>query len=223
MGIRVIFIFTHDSIGLGKDGPTHQPIEQLMGLRAVPNLVTIRPADATETAEAWKAAMERRHGPTAVILSRQSLPLLDRLTLAAATEVQRGGYVLWQASASPEAIIIGTGSEVHIALEAGRLLRGDGIAARVVSLPSWEMFDAQPPDYRSQVLPSSVRVRVSIEAGTPLGWERYVGLDGTAVGLSRFGASAPGKVVYERLGLTAGRVRDEVVRLLRARNGRASP
>jgi transketolase len=223
MGIRVIFIFTHDSIGLGKDGPTHQPIEQLMGLRAVPNLVTIRPADATETAEAWKAAMERRHGPTAVILSRQSLPLLDRLTLAAATEVQRGGYVLWQASASPEAIIIGTGSEVHIALEAGRLLRGEGIAARVVSLPSWEMFDAQPPDYRSQVLPASVRVRVSIEAGTPLGWERYVGLDGTAVGLSRFGASAPGKVVYERLGLTAGRVRDEVVRLLRAGNGRASP
>ncbi len=218
MGIRVIFIFTHDSIGLGEDGPTHQPVEQLMGLRAVPNLLTIRPADATETVEAWKAAMERRHGPTALILSRQSLPLLDRHTLAPATELQRGGYILWQASASPEAILIGTGSEVHIALEAGRLLKGEGIAARVVSLPSWEMFDAQPPEYRSQVLPASVRVRVSIEAGTPLGWERYVGLDGTAVGLSRFGASAPGKVVYEQLGLTAERVKNEVVRLLKGKS-----
>jgi transketolase len=214
MGIRVIFIFPHDCIALGEDAPTHQPVEQLMGLRAVPNLVTIRPADAAETVEAWKAAMERRHGPTALILSRQSLPLLDRRGLAPATEVQRGGYVLWQTSASPEAIIIGTGSEVHIALEAGRLLRGEGIAARVISLPSWEVFDAQPPDYRRQVLPASVRVRVSIEAGTPLGWERYVGLDGTAVGLSRFGASAPGKVVYEQLGLTAERVKNEVVRLL---------
>ncbi|MBM4445068.1 MAG: transketolase [Chloroflexi bacterium] len=222
MGIRVIFIFTHDSIGLGEDGPTHQPVEQLMGLRAVPNLVTIRPADATETAEAWKAAMERRHGPTALILSRQSLPLLDRRTLAPATEVQRGGYTLWQASESPQAVIIGTGSEVHVALEAGRLLRGEGIAARVVSLPSWELFDAQAPDYRNQVLPPSVRVRVSIEAGTPLGWERYVGLDGAAVGLSRFGASASGKVLYQQLGLTAGRVRDEVLRLLKGGSGRGS-
>jgi transketolase len=221
MRIRVIFIFTHDSIGLGEDGPTHQPVEQLMGLRTVPNLVTIRPADATETVEAWKMAVERRHGPTALILSRQSLPLLDRSTLAPATGLRRGGYILWQASESPEAIIIGTGSEVHTALEAGRLLKNEGVAARIVSLPSWEIFDAQPPDYRSQVLPASVRVRVSIEAGTPLGWERYVGLDGTAVGLSRFGASAPGRVVYERLGLTAERLRNEVLRILE--DGRQQP
>jgi transketolase len=220
MGIRVIFIFTHDSIGLGEDGPTHQPVEQLMGLRTVPNLVTIRPADATETVEAWKVAMERRHGPTALVLSRQSLPLLDRGTLTPATGLHRGGYILWQASESPEAIIIGTGSEVHIALEAGGMLKNDGIAARIVSLPSWELFDAQPPDYRSQVLPASVRVRLSIEAGTPLGWERYVGLDGMAVGLSRFGASAPGRVVYERLGLTAERLRNEVVRILEGGNCR---
>jgi transketolase len=189
-------------------------------LRTVPNLVTIRPADATETVEAWKVAMERRHGPTALVLSRQSLPLLDRGTLNPETGLHRGGYILWQASESPEAIIIGTGSEVHIALEAGGMLKNDGIAARIVSLPSWELFDAQPPDYRSQVLPASVRVRLSIEAGTPLGWERYVGLDGMAVGLSRFGASAPGRVVYERLGLTAERLRNEVVRILEGGNCR---
>ena len=188
MGLRVVYIFTHDSIGLGEDGPTHQPIEQLMGLRAVPNLVSIRPADATEAVEAWKVAMERRHGPTALVLSRQSLPVLDRRTLAPARGVQRGGYILWETSPSPQAILIGTGSETHIALEAGRLLQEKGIAARVVSMPSWEMFDIQPSEYRDQVLPSRIRARVSVEAGTPLGWERYVGLDGVAIGVSRFGA-----------------------------------
>ena len=215
MGIRVAFVFTHDSVGLGEDGPTHQPIEQLMGLRAVPNLVTIRPADATETVEAWKIAMERRQGPTALVLSRQNLPVLDRTALAPASGVRRGGYVLWQASAAPDVILIGTGSEVHIALEAGRLLGDKGIAARVVSLPSWELFDAQPPDYRHEVLPPSIRARVSIEAATPLGWEHYTGLDGVAIGVQRFGASAPGAVIYKKLGLSAQRVVDEALQLQR--------
>jgi transketolase len=214
MGIRVIYIFTHDSIGLGEDGPTHQPIEQLMGLRAVPNLVTIRPADATETVEAWRIAMERRSGPTALILSRQTLPVLDRKVLAPAVGLRRGGYILWQASPSPDAIVIGTGSEVHLALKAGKLLKDKGIAARILSLPSWELFDGQPPEYRKELLPNELRVRVSIEAGTPLGWEHYVGLDGVAIGLSRFGASAPSRVIYEQLHLTAKRVANEVVRLL---------
>ena len=217
MGIRVIYIFTHDSVGMGQDGPTHQPIEQLMGLRAVPELVTLRPADATETAEAWKVAMERRHGPTALILSRQSLPLLDRKALAPAGGVRRGGYILWESATPPEVILIGTGSEVHIALEAGRMLQEKSIAARVVSLPSWELFDAQPSDYRNEVLPPGIRARISIEAATPLGWERYVGLDGIAIGLSRFGVSAPGKVIYEKLGLTAQRVVDEARQLLLGR------
>ncbi|MBI4187062.1 MAG: transketolase [Chloroflexi bacterium] len=217
MGLRVIFIFTHDSVGLGEDGPTHQPIEQLMGLRAVPNLTTIRPADATETAEAWKVAMENRRGPTALVLSRQNLPILDRSSLASASGLRRGGYILWQASETPNIIIIGTGSEVHIALEAGRLLQEKDIAARVVSLPSWGLFDTQPPEYRSEVLPADIRNRISIEAASPIGWEHYVGLDGVAVGVSRFGASAPGEVIYEKLGLTAQRVVNEALQLLQRR------
>ncbi|UCG83677.1 MAG: transketolase, partial [Dehalococcoidia bacterium] len=217
MGIRVIYIFTHDSIGVGEDGPTHQPIEQLMGLRTVPNLVTIRPADATETAEAWRVAMERHNGPTALILSRQHLPILDRIEMAPASNLRKGGYALWEASATPETILIGTGSEVHIALEAGRLLQEKGIAARVVSLPSWGLFDAQPLAYRNKVLPPEIRARVSIEAGTPLGWERYVGLDGMAIGLSRFGASAPAKVIYKQLGLTAEHMVKEALGIIQGR------
>ena len=217
MGIRVIYIFTHDSIGLGEDGPTHQPVEQLMGLRTVPNLVTIRPADASETVEAWSAALERRHGPTALVLSRQNLPVLDRTALAPDGGLRHGGYILWEASTAPDVILMGTGSEVHIALDAGRLLNERGIAARVVSLPSWEIFEAQPPEYRDHVLPRKVRARVSIEAGTPLGWERYVGLEGVAIGMSGFGASAPGNVIYEQLGLTARRVASEADRLLNKR------
>jgi transketolase len=213
MGIRVIYIFTHDSIGLGEDGPTHQPIEQLMGLRMVPNLVTIRPADATETAEAWKVAIECRNGPTALVLSRQNLPILDRTKLAAAIGLRQGGYVLWQSTATPEIILVATGSEVHIALEAGMDLQQHGISARVVSLPSWELFEAQPVAYRNEILPPNITARISIEAGVPLGWERYVGLNGVAVGISRFGASAPGKIVYEKLALTAQRVVDEALKL----------
>jgi transketolase len=185
-----------------------------MGLRTVPNLVVIRPADATETVEAWKIALQRRHGPTALLLSRQNLPVLDREALAAASGVQRGGYVIWEAATPSEVIIIGTGSEVHIALTAGKLLQEKGIAARVVSLPSWELFDAQPTEYRHSVLPLSIRARVSIEAGARLGWERYVGLDGVAIGLSRFGVSAPGQVIYEQLGVTAQHIVAEALHQL---------
>ena len=217
MGLRVIYIFTHDSIGVGEDGPTHQPIEQLMALRAVPNLVTIRPADATETVEAWKVALERHRGPTALIFSRQNLPVLDRTTLAPTSGAQHGGYILWEAATPPDVILIGTGSEVHIALEAGKLLQEKGIAVRVVSLPSWELFDTQPAEYRDTVLPPDIRARISIEAAASLGWERYVGLDGVAIGLSRFGASAPGKVIYEKLGLTAQHMVSEALKLLQGR------
>jgi transketolase len=217
-GLRVAYVFTHDSIGLGQDGPTHQPVEHLLSLRAIPNLVVIRPADGTETVEAWKAALERRHGPTALVFSRQNLPVLDRGKLAPAAGVRRGGYVVWESSADPEVILIGTGSELHIALEAGMLLQENGTAARVVSLPSWELFDAQPAEYRDNVLPPEVRARVSIEAGTPLGWERYVGAQGVAIGVSGYGASAPAEVLYEKFGLTAQRVA-EAARGLLVRQG----
>ncbi len=214
MGLRVIYIFSHDSVGVGEDGPTHQPIEQVVGLRSVPNLVTIRPADATETVEAWKIALQRRHGPPALVLSRQNLSVLDRETLAPASGVQRGGYILQEAAGEPQVIIIGTGSEVPIALEAGKLLLERGIQARIVSLPSWELFNAQTAEYCETVLPKSIKARISIEAGSPLGWERYVGDGGVIIGIDRFGASAPGKVVYEKLGLTAQRVADEAKKLL---------
>ena len=213
MGLRVVYVFTHDSIGVGEDGPTHQPIEQLLALRAVPNLTVLRPADATETVEAWKAALRRTDGPTALVLSRQNLTVLDRASLAPASETQRGGYVLWEADGPAKVILIGTGSEVHVALEAGRLLEEAGVPSRVVSMPSWEMFEAQPEEYRHAVLPPSLRARVSVEAAATLGWERYVGLDGVAVGLPHFGASAPAGVLYKEFGITAERVAEEARRL----------
>jgi transketolase len=210
----VIFIYTHDSVALGEDGPTHQPIEQLVGLRAVPNLVTLRPADATETAEAWQVALERRNGPTVMALTRQKLPVFNRQELAPASGVRRGGYVLWQSDDQPKVILIATGSEVHIALEAGKLLARSNISARVVSLPSWELFDDQPLEYRHSVLPPSIKARVSMEAASPMGWERYVGDSGVIIGLDRFGASAPGDIIYQQLGLTAQHMAAEARRLL---------
>ena len=165
MGLRVIFIFTHDSIGLGEDGPTHQPVEHLLALRAIPNLTVIRPADATETVEAWRAALTNRHGPSALILSRQNLPVLDRNNLAPASGLLRGGYMLWETHPEPELILVGTGSEVQITLAAGKQLADEaGIAVRVVSLPSWELYDRQPAEYRESVLPAKVRARVAVEA-----------------------------------------------------------
>lgn len=213
---QVIYVFTHDSVGLGEDGPTHQPIEHLMSLREMPGLVVIRPADATETAAAWRAALERRDGPTALALSRQNLPLLDDSTgsgstacLAPAEGAAKGGYVLWENGSDPQVIIIATGSEVHIALEAAQTLMDEGINARLVSMPSWEIFEAQPKEYREAVLPPGNRARVSVEAGATNGWARYVGLDGASIGMSTFGASAPGGVALERFGFTAARVAEE--------------
>ena len=216
MGIRVIYVYTHDSIGLGQDGPTHQPIEQILGLRAVPNLVTLRPADANETAEAWKVALQRRNGPTALILSRQNLPVLDRTKFAPAAGVSRGGYVLWDAAAKPDVILMGTGSELHTALEAGKRLAEKRVNARVVSLPSWELFDAQPAEYRNSVLPPAIKRRISVEAASPMGWERYTGDEGVIIGIPHFGASAPGEVLYEKFGLTPDRVVSEALRLVGA-------
>jgi transketolase len=210
MEAPVIYVFTHDSIGLGEDGPTHQPIEQLASLRAIPNLILFRPADANETTIGWQVALENRYAPTALALTRQNVPVLDAEKVQGA---RRGAYVLNDA-ANPQVILIGTGSEVHIALEAQALLAGEGIAARVVSMPSWELFEAQPADYQESVLPAEITARVSIEAGSPLGWERYVGRGGSILGLNRYGASAPYQVIYEKLGLTATAVAEAARRLL---------
>ncbi|MFW5943128.1 MAG: transketolase [Chloroflexota bacterium] len=202
MGLPVIYVFTHDSIGLGEDGPTHQPIEQLPSLRAIPKLVTFRPADASETSVGWQVALQHREGPMALVLTRQKLETLDRSRYAPAAEAARGAYVLSDAE-DARAILIGTGSEVHLALAAQTLLAQEGVAARVVSMPSWELFEAQPESYRHRVLPPAITARVAVEAAAPLGWERYVGDNGCVVGLDRFGASAPYQEIYEHLGLTA--------------------
>ncbi|MDO8786185.1 MAG: transketolase [Syntrophales bacterium] len=207
MGLRVIYVFTHDSIGLGEDGPTHQPVEHVMSLRTVPNLTVIRPADANETVAAWQAALLNRQGPTALIFSRQNLPVLNRTELSPAGGLFRGGYILWKSSGGrPDLILIGTGSELQIALKAGKELAAEGVCVRVISLPSWELFDRQPAEYREYVLPSEVRTRIAVEAGIKLGWEHYVGLDGKVIGMEGFGASAPSPLLYEKFGITAGEV-----------------
>jgi transketolase len=211
MGLRVIYVFSHDSIGVGEDGPTHQPVEQLMSLRAIPNLTVIRPADACEAVEAWSAAILNRRGPTALIFTRQTVPGMNQPELTGAENLRKGGYVLWDSSKmSPQVILIGTGSEVSIALEAARKLAAEAIRVRVVSLPSWEIFDRQPAAYRDRVLPPDIRNRVAVEAGIRLGWEHYVGLDGAVVGMDRFGASAPGDVLYQKFGLTVEKVVEAV-------------
>lgn len=201
MRLPVVYVFTHDSIGLGEDGPTHQPIEQLPSLRAIPNLVVFRPADANEAAVGWKVALRRKDGPTALVLTRQKLPTLDRERYAPAGEAARGAYVLSDVE-DPEVVLMGTGSETHIALEAQRLLADEGVAARVVSMPSWELFAEQPAAYRQHVFPPVIKARVAIEAAASLGWERYVGDEGEAIGLEWFGASAPYQEIYEHRGLT---------------------
>ncbi len=201
-GYPTIFVFTHDSIGLGEDGPTHQPVEQLAALRAIPGLVTIRPADAYETAAAWKFALERRNGPTALALTRQKVPTLDRARFPPASNLVRGGYVLSDAP-NARVILLGTGSEVSLALDAAAILAKEGIPARVVSLPSWELFDEQPQEYRDAVLPPAIQARVAVEAGVRMGWERYIGASGAFIGMSSFGASAPGNVAFREFGITS--------------------
>jgi transketolase len=209
--LPVTFVFTHDSIGLGEDGPTHQPIEHLMALRAIPNITLIRPGDAAETAEAWRQALLNRHGPTVLCFTRQDLPVLDRTRLAPASGVARGAYVLLDAP-EPRLILIATGSELHLAVEAAEQLNAEGAATRVVSMPSWELFRRQDQAYRDEVLPPQVEARVAVEAGAELGWGEWVGSRGDVIGLDRFGMSAPVAHVMPRLGFSA----EEIVRRARA-------
>jgi transketolase len=208
--LPVIFIGTHDSIGLGEDGPTHQPIEQLAMLRAIPDLVTLRPADATETVEAWRIAMERKEAPTALVLTRQKLPVLDRTQLGAAAGVQRGGYVLYDPPGTFQAILMATGSEVHLALESAKKLLAAGTRVRVVSIPSWELFEAQTAEYRESVLPRAMPARVAIEAASGFGWERYLGPGGAMIGMTGFGASAPAEALFQHFGFTPEHVIETV-------------
>lgn len=224
MRLPVIYIGTHDSIGVGEDGPTHQPVEHLAMLRAIPNLVTIRPADATETIEAWRVAMERTAGPTMLVLTRQKLPVLDRSVVNGADGVRHGAYVLLDppGSAGLDTILIGTGSEVAVALGAARLLHAEGIAARVVSMPSWELFAAQPESYRNSVLPPAVRARVAVEAAGAFGWPRWTTDDGAMIGIEGFGASAPGERLYQEFRITPEQVAAKAKQLLAGGAGRTS-
>ncbi len=207
MGIRVIYVFTHDSVGVGEDGPTHQPVEQLASLRTVPNLRVLRPADANETAAAWRIAVTRTGGPSALVLTRQKVPVLPAEAVFRDGNVFRGGYIFEEGgTADPRVILIGTGSELHVARAARRILETEGIPARVVSLLCGEAFDAQPREYRDAVLPPAVTARVTVEAGSTFGWDRYAGAAGARVGIDRFGASAPGDTVMRKLGITAENV-----------------
>jgi transketolase len=215
MELPVIHVFTHDSIGLGEDGPTHQPVEQLASLRAIPGLDVIRPADANEVAEAWRVAIDRTHQPVALILTRQNVPVFDRSKYGSAEGLRRGAYVLADAEAGdPELILIATGSEVALALAAYEELKGEGVRARVVSMPCCELFDRQDKEYRDQVLPPAVRARVSVEEASTLGWDRYVGSDGVKVGMHTFGTSAPLKDVQTKFGFTPDRVAEAAKELL---------
>jgi transketolase len=204
-----IWVFTHDSIGLGEDGPTHQPVEQLAALRAIPNLVTIRPADANEVEESWKVAISRRNGPTALVFTRQGTPTLDRKIYNPANGLWRGAYILADlGQGKPELILMACGSEVNLIVQAGQSLANEGVAVRLVSFPSWELFAAQDKTYRQSVLLPDVKARLSIEAGISQGWERWVGCDGEIISIEHFGASAPYKTLYEKFGLTVGEVID---------------
>jgi transketolase len=215
MGLHVIYVFTHDSIALGEDGPTHQPVEQLAGLRAVPKLMVIRPADANETAIAWRVALETTDHPVALVLTRQNLPTLDRRTYAPADGLRRGAYILAEASGGkPDVILIASGSEVALIVAAQQLLLDKHVKARIVSMPSWELFDAQPDNYRDEVLPVAVPARLAVEAGVAQGWHRYVGIQGDVLGVEHFGASAPGDVVMREYGFSVENVCKRALALL---------
>jgi transketolase len=219
MKIRPIILYTHDSIGLGEDGTTHQPIEQLASLRAIPRITVIRPADANETAYAWKAALEHTGGPVLLVLTRQTVPVIDQDTYGKASGVQRGAYVLSEAKGDARLLLIGTGSEVHLLLEAQERLQGGGIPTRVVSMPSWELFEAQDKAYRDSVLPPTLRRRLAVEAGSPQGWLKYVTEDGDVLGIDTFGESAPGELVMKEYGFTAENVAARAQALLNRKNG----
>ncbi len=215
MKLPVIYVFTHDSVAVGEDGPTHQPVEHLAALRTIPGLIVIRPADATETAAAWRVAIKTVNAPVALILSRQSLPVLNRRQYPSAVALAKGGYILADTDGTPDVILIGSGSEVHLCLEARERLAKKGVAARVVSMPSWELFERTSKNYKDKVLPPKVTARVAVEAGISMGWERYVGSRGAVVGIDRFGASAPGGIVMDKCGMKASAVVLKVMSLLK--------
>jgi transketolase len=204
MGLPAVWVWTHDSVGLGEDGPTHQPVEHYASLRAIPHLWVIRPADANETVQAWRVALEREDGPVALLLSRQGIPVLDREDgkLAAASELERGGYVLWDSAPSPGLILISTGAEVPLTLDAARALADGGTSVRVVSMPCMELFEAQSQEYRDTVLPPAVTARLAVEPGASMSWWKWVGSAGDVLGIDRFGASAPGARVLQELGFS---------------------
>ena len=210
----VIYVFTHDSIWVGEDGPTHQPVEHLASLRAVPGLAVVRPADLNETSAAWRVAVERREGPTALILTRQKLPVLEGTVDRASDGVARGAYVVHGEDGSPDVVLVATGSEVSLTCAAAEILSARGVAARVVSMPSWELFRAQPTRYQEQILPPDVP-RVAVEAGVALGWWEWLGANGTVIGIDGYGASAPGAVVAERYGFTAEAVAERTLRFVK--------
>ncbi|MCB2193087.1 MAG: transketolase [Deltaproteobacteria bacterium] len=215
MGCHSIWIFTHDSIGVGEDGPTHQPVEHLMSLRCMPGLAVMRPAEGNETAAAWRVAMKHKHGPVALVLTRQKLPCLDTEAYPIAKGVEKGAYVLKDCDGTPELILLATGSEVTLALAAAEELASKGLLVRVVSMPCWEIFEAQDQDYKDKVLPPQVTARLAIEAGATLGWERWVGFQGAVIGLDRFGESAPGPVVMEKLGFNLDNVVNSALKLIK--------
>ncbi len=209
-----IFVFTHDSIGLGEDGPTHQPVEQIASLRAVPGLITIRPADANETVFAWKAALQHKGGPVALILTRQKIPVLDRAKLASAEGTEKGAYIILNCPAEPDVIIMASGSEVFHAVETFSILQTEGINARIVSFPSWELFEMQSEEYKASVFPPSIKARVSIEAGVKQGWEKYIGEYGEAISIEKFGSSAPYGVLFKEYGFTVENIVKHVHKVL---------
>ncbi|MCX5902171.1 MAG: transketolase, partial [Proteobacteria bacterium] len=214
-GLRMIFIFTHDSIGVGEDGPTHQPIEQIMNMRQVPNLTVIRPADANETAWAWRAAMLRTNGPTMLVLTRHHVPVLDRTNVAGAEGLCKGAYILSrEQTETPDIILIASGSEVHLILEAQQQLALEKITARVVSMPSWELFREQAQSYRDAILPPEIKTRLAVEAGVPLGWRDWVGDGGDIIGITGFGASAPANVLFKQYGFTVEHIVERAKKIL---------
>jgi transketolase len=206
MGVRPIYVFTHDSIGLGEDGPTHQPVEQFAALRAIHNLTFIRPCDANETAVAWRLAIEHTDGPVVLALTRQKVPLIDRTKYASAENVTKGAYILAENSKNPRIILIGTGSEVQFVLGAYEQLASENIPSRVVSMPSWELFERQPKEYRDSVISPAAKKRLAVEAASPMGWHKYVGDAGAVIGISGYGASAPWEVIYREYGFTVENV-----------------
>ena len=216
MKLPIIYVFTHDSVAVGEDGPTHQPIEHLTSLRIIPRLTVIRPADANETSEAWRQAVQSSNSPVALILSRQKLPIIDRSRYAPAQNLAKGAYILSDSDSTPDIILIATGSEIHLAIEAQSRLKDFQIQARVVNMPSWELFEKMPPSYRDEVLPPNVTRRMAIEAGSPMGWDRYVGPQGRIMGIDRFGTSAPGGTVLESYGFTVKQVVDQVKAMMSA-------